>query len=771
MIHPPPDSLEPTDEPGWYERVLRAILGREQPLRWAERALLRHPVSAGLLSLAALAAVIEERPAFGLKFHKRLSKRFVPDHSDRLILAIAQAQMKQWGLALKTLQEIGLDGGRRSIRVWLPGDQTLYPWANGWVVRIKSQALNPSSQATAPPIARSSSLPRPASSRPSPTQPARATAAPPTRPAAARHQPLPELPFMALELEIHCEPVQLTAAMLPSLPPSPVPDPWFQLREAMAHLELMQGFDELLCLPHLCGVTTYWYQVEAVRKVLRHFRGRVLLADEVGLGKTVEAGMVLKEYLMRGMAERILILTPASLVGQWQEEMASKFGILFATSHDPLLREQPETFWAQPRVIASIATARRAEHAAWLTERPYDLVIVDEAHHLKNRSTRNWQLVDSLKKRFMLLLSATPVQNSLLELYNLLTLLKPGLFQTEQEFRATYMTPRKPRVPANRERLRELMRDVMIRNTRALVDVRLPPRQAITLRVEGNATERACYRELDVLVRAVHQAHPGKHRLALHHLLTAAGSSPQAAAAALERFLARNACGPEWSELAHRYRELATGAKEEALIGLLRRNPEEKKMIFVHHRETLNRLARSLEEQRIGHSRFEGGMSGPEKDAAVNRFRDHDTVLLCTESGGEGRNLQFCNTLINFDLPWNPMAIEQRIGRIHRIGQTREVFLFNLVNQGSVEDRVLRILDEKLNLFELVVGEVDAILGAIDEEQDFAELVFASWVRTTDAERETAFQELAARLATARHHYEAVKQLDEELFGEEFESA
>jgi hypothetical protein len=146
-------------------------------------------------------------------------------------------------------------------------------------------------------------------------------------------------------------------------------------------------------------------------------------------------------------------------------------------------------------------------------------------------------------------------------------------------------------------------------------------------------------------------------------------------------------------------------------------------------------------------------------------------VLLSTESGGEGRNLQFCNTLINFDLPWNPMAIEQRIGRIHRIGQQREVFIFNLVAADTLESRVLQILDEKINMFELVVGEIDAILGELDEQQDFAGLVFNAWVATTAGERESTFAELGERMARAKGRYDAVKVLDEELFGDEFETA
>jgi hypothetical protein len=139
-------------------------------------------------------------------------------------------------------------------------------------------------------------------------------------------------------------------------------------------------------------------------------------------------------------------------------------------------------------------------------------------------------------------------------------------------------------------------------------------------------------------------------------------------------------------------------------------------------------------------------------------------VLLCTESGGEGCNLQFCNTLINFDIPWNPMALEQRMDRI---GQTREVFIFNLVTAGTIEDQVLRILDEKINMFELVVGEVGAIVGEIDEQQDFSTLVLDAWLQGTEQGRTEAFAKLETQLLAARRDNEGVKQLDEALFGDE----
>jgi SNF2 family DNA or RNA helicase len=468
------------------------------------------------------------------------------------------------------------------------------------------------------------------------------------------------------------------------------------------------------------------------------------------------------------MAERVLVLTPASMVGQWLEEMEAKFDIHFASSYDPLLRADPRAFWRQPRVIASIAVARRDEHTDILREQGYDLIVVDEAHHLKNRTTNNWKLVDSLQKRFLLLLSATPVQNNLAELYNLLTLLKPGIFKTEREFRATYMTPGKPRQPANKEQMRDLMRDVMIRNMRSQVDVRLPKRTAVTLKLEAPELEAECYRETSRLVQEHHGDASPQLRFSLRHLLSAAGSSPIAAQEAIRRFLRSHGTLRAWLSLLDQYASIEVGAKESALLELIGRNPDEKKIIFVHHRETLSRLDGLLRARAVAFTRFEGSMSGQEKDRSIETFRDSVPLLLSTESGGEGRNMQFCNTLINFDLPWNPMAIEQRIGRIHRIGQTREVFVFNLCVRNTLEEYVLRVLDEKINMFEMVVGEIGAILGEMDEEHDFAGAAFTAWVESTEQERAVAFDELGDRIIRAKRQYEAVKALDDELFGDEF---
>ncbi len=259
-----------------------------------------------------------------------------------------------------------------------------------------------------------------------------------------------------------------------------------------------------------------------------------------------------------------------------------------------------------------------------------------------------------------------------------------------------------------------------------------------------------------------------EQRMALRYLLSAAGSTSSTAAGAIARHIESRNGGREWRKLQERYAAIAPSGKEQALVELLRRNPTEKKMVFVHHRETLHRLAELVKREGVACERFDGGMTGPEKDAAVRRFYDEVPLLICTESGGEGRNLQFCNTLINFDLPWNPMTIEQRIGRVHRIGQTRDVFIFNLAARGTLEEQVLKILDEKINMFELIVGEIGEILGEMEDEQDFADLVYAAWVETTEAERGSAFEQLGERLVEAKQQYDEVKALDEELFGEEF---
>ena len=757
---------------------LRDVLATRSPAARdiAEGALRALPADPDLLLLGALTALTGNKPEDALALLKRYGRRYLPGKPATLLMALALAQQGHASSAWAMLQAESLTTDRAALR-WFIGDGATQAWLLARLQDIRLARL-PRAQPlpTRPRVGALSAGAAGATSAPAASrrQPSRAAKSPVVAPSPAPPA-IADLPRLEAKLDIafalaNPDAIEIAGADAPS---DPIP---FQLRAELIRLSLFEGFDELLCLPALQGVEAHWYQVETVRRVLKQYRGRVLLADEVGLGKTVEAGMVLKEYVLRGMAERILILTPASLVGQWRDEMAAKFGIDCATSHDALLRSDPERFWAQPRVIASIAAARRKEQAALLAQGQYDVVVVDEAHHLRDQASASYRLVNSLQKRFLLLLSATPVQNSLLELYNLLTLLQPGIFKTPKEFRAAYMVPGKPREPANRERLRQLMRGVMVRNTRALTALRMPRRHASTLRAVPGPEEAACYDGLTALVRAMPTGAEtaggqAPHRLSLQHLLSAAGSSPAAAAAAIARFADKRPKDKQWQALLAQTRALGAGAKETALLRLLAQNPAEKKLVFVHHRDSLAHLAERLRQAGAPFAAFSGDMTGPQKDAAVAAFRDDVAVLLCTESGGEGRNLQFCNTLINFDIPWNPMAIEQRIGRIDRIGQTREVFIFNLVAAGTIEEAVLRILDEKINMFELVVGEIGAILGEVDEQQEFSTLVLDAWLQGTEQARLEAFDALERQLLAARSQYDGVKQLDEALFGNELDAA
>ncbi|MFL5343147.1 MAG: DEAD/DEAH box helicase [Hyalangium sp.] len=559
-----------------------------------------------------------------------------------------------------------------------------------------------------------------------------------------------------------------------------------ELCVAAWRLRLAEQFDELLCLPLLRGVQRLDYQVETVLKVLRLLRGRALLADEVGLGKTIEASMLVQEMLLRGMARRVLILVPSALVGQWTEELREKFQLPARSTDAPAFRSRdPSAAWgAEGVLVASLHLAKLERHARFASAAPWDLVVVDEAHHVKNRQTAGWRLINQLQSRFLLLLTATPVETGLEELYNLITLLKPGQLSTPAEFKKRFVSAGDPLHPRNRERLRALLAEVMVRNTRARagLSVALPPRFARTLIVEPTPAERALYEAILKEVRQRAQA-PASSRRALRFLMEAAGSSPHAALSSLRRSPLEEGSGseahapeedaplalPHLVELAQQA-AAAPSRKTERLLELLTQLPD-KAVVFSRFKSTLAALAQALSARGIPFVTFHGGLSGPEKDQAVQSFREEARVLLATEVGGEGRNLQFAHVLINFDLPWNPMKIEQRIGRLHRIGQQHEVHIFSLCNAHSAEERILDVLDRRIHLFELVVGEVDLILGRVQGDKEFDERVFEIYASTRDeAALQQQFEALAESLAQARKGYEQIKALDAELFAEDFET-
>ena len=207
----------------------------------------------------------------------------------------------------------------------------------------------------------------------------------------------------------------------------------FDLALRAARLATHAGFDRLIALPMVRDMELLEHQIRTAKTVLRRFRGRALLCDEVGLGKTIEAGLILAELALRGLVRSVLVLVPPSLIEQWQGEMRRKFALELTSHDDPAFRERGAGAWGEfDRVIASIHTAKREPHRSAILAREWDMVIVDEAHHLRNRNTQAWKLASELRKQFILLLTATPVQNNLEELFNLVTLLEPGLLSTAE---------------------------------------------------------------------------------------------------------------------------------------------------------------------------------------------------------------------------------------------------------------------------------------------------------------------------------------------------
>ncbi|TMQ69890.1 MAG: DEAD/DEAH box helicase [Candidatus Eisenbacteria bacterium] len=368
----------------------------------------------------------------------------------------------------------------------------------------------------------------------------------------------------------------------------------YRLNQTAQRLSLLSGFEVLLCPPLLRGVDHYAFQLNTARQVMRTMRGRALLCDEVGLGKTIEAGLVLKEYAIRGLARRVLVLTPPSLVSQWRDEMLDKFAIPFTTLEDPEFRSHGAEAWERcERVIASIHTAKSPKHAERIQRVPYDLIIVDEAHHLRSRASRSWKFVNQLKSKHLLLLTATPAQNDLDELFNLITLLSPGRLKSPADFRREFVERHDPRRPRNRTKLRELLMDVMVRNTRSQVSLRLPPREAATLPIVLTPPERALYDGVTRLVRAGYgrptDAQGG--RMALRTLQAEAGSSAAAVRATLATMMQKSPTADgraALGALVDLAARVEVSGKAVALVDLMRTRipPGEKVLVFTQYLET-----------------------------------------------------------------------------------------------------------------------------------------------------------------------------------------
>ncbi|HYV44805.1 MAG TPA: SNF2-related protein [Myxococcaceae bacterium] len=611
-----------------------------------------------------------------------------------------------------------------------------------------------------------------------------------------------------------------TAAAAVAAPPADLPLTRFHERLLVEELSTRagDGTTRLASALSEARVDLNPHQVEAAAFALDSLsRGGCMLADEVGLGKTIEAGIVLAQLLAEGKT-RLLVLAPATLRAQWQQELRDKFDLDAVVVDGRTVRATGNPFDQPAVVIASHPFA--ASRAELLSQLRWDLVVIDEAHRLRNAYRPSHKtgraLKAGLKDSPKLLLTATPLQNDLLELFGLLSLLDEQILGPEHAFRARYEVDAEGILAdSGTAELKGRLSGVVQRTLRRQVReyVRFTDRRSIVEDFAPSAEEQDLYEKVSEYLRRSESTalDPGKKTLltlvyrkllasstyaiapTLRKLAETLGKRLEAARRGAEAqgllFAAEPEEARQFSEEAEewtdedggkprpgglkalqdelweleRYAEQAEGisvnAKGEALKRALDRTftvarahqwPE-KAVIFTESRRTQEYLLRLLTDHgfRGKISVLSGDAGTPEERARlVEEFRDRTQILLSTEAGAEGLNLQFCNLVVNYDLPWNPQRIEQRIGRCHRYGQQRDVLVLNFLNRRNAADaRLYDLLEKKLNLFDGVFGASDEILGALESGVDFERRVLDIYQSCRQPEEiDRAFDALRADL-------------------------
>lgn len=558
------------------------------------------------------------------------------------------------------------------------------------------------------------------------------------------------------------------------------------------------------------------HQVEAALFACRNPLSRgVILADEVGLGKTIEAGLVISQRWAE-RRRRILIIVPANLRKQWHQELQDKFNlqglILEAKSYNAIRKQERQNpfLMASGPVICSYQFAKAK--ADDIKDIEWDLVVLDEAHRLRNVYKTSNVIAKTLKEALervhsKVLLTATPLQNSLLELYGLVSMIDDRVFGDIDSFRAQFTSQGRDQAFGS---LRERLAPVCKRTLRKQVQpyVSYTARKAIVEEFTPSSEEQELSRLVaDYLRRPNLKALPeGQRQLISLVLWKLLASSTHAIAGALETMAKRlqgvldeapevvdlteeldedyeslDETADEWNgqdvdatarnrderdaisneidELRH-FKQLATNirdnAKGKALLTALDRafteldrlGAAKKAIIFTESKRTQEYILSLLADtpygdgivlfngtnsdaraqaiykdwlkRHEGTDHITGSKTADTRAALVEHFKERGTVMIATEAGAEGINLQFCSLVINYDLPWNPQRIEQRIGRCHRYGQKFDVVVVNFVDRSNEADaRVYELLAQKFQLFEGVFGASDEVLGAIGSGVDF----------------------------------------------------
>lgn len=564
-----------------------------------------------------------------------------------------------------------------------------------------------------------------------------------------------------------------------------------------------------------------------------------ILADEVGLGKTIEAGLVLAQKWTEGK-RRILVITPANLRKQWSQEIEEKFflptGILEARNYNKQKKDGARRPFEQPHiVICSFQFAAR--HAEELMVIPWSLVVIDEAHRLRNVYRPDNRIGRTLKTALAnapkVLLTATPLQNSLMELYGLVSLIDDYAFGDAKSFRAQYARLNDGQFDELKDRLQPIIHRTLRRQV--LEYIRYTNRIPITQEFIPTEAEQSLYDMVSsYLQRPSLQALPSGQRtlmtLIMRKLLASSTFAIAGALDTLARKLERqlrddtslrqkmeeeiaedfeefDEIVDEWTdgedepelltadditaidaEIAdlRNFRDLAVSvtenAKGQALLSALSTGfakakelgGARKAIIFTESRRTQEYLVRLLSEnghgdelvlfngsnsdaqskeiyvawvaRHKGTDRVTGSRTADMRAALVEYFREKASIMIATEAAAEGINLQFCSMVVNYDLPWNPQRIEQRIGRCHRYGQRFDVVVVNFLNKNNAADqRVYQLLAEKFKLFDGVFGASDEVLGAIESGVEFEKRIISIYqnCRTTE-DIETQFEQLRA---------------------------
>lgn len=550
-------------------------------------------------------------------------------------------------------------------------------------------------------------------------------------------------------------------------------------------IRLSHSFDKLTSLSN-SRTRLLPHQIEATHRVCSSLRPRFLLADEVGLGKTIEAGLVMKELMLRKGYRRILVAAPATLTIQWQNEMRTRFNEEFVVLHRGNFEHIMLRAARQPtlRLITSIDFIKNEKYNEKLLKLPWDMAVFDEAHRLRrdeNKVTQAYAFAERISSRVdaMLLLSATPFRGKLEELYFLIALLDPHILGPRHAFYNEFVIP--SRNGDSIEHLKAKLDRILIRRRKVEVGG-FTRRIARTVRFDLSPEERAFYDATTEYVRREYNIAMAEKNRAVGFVMIVfqklLDSSSRALLRALEKRKAmlemrmhrtqafserlaneeddfmdsldslededalvemaeelggedRSAVQQSLHDLRKEIltlarliqlgRKIRIDRKTQNLketITRLKKKGHEKIIVFTQFRTTQDYLAETLKEYDV--ILFHGSLNTKQKEDAIDAFKKRAEVLICTEAGGEGRNLQFADILVNYDLPWSPLKIEQRIGRIHRFGQKNDVLIVNFATRDTVAERVLEVLEKKIRLFEESIGPSDMLLGTVEDDLRFS---------------------------------------------------